>query len=254
MKHLVIVADDFGFSDGVNKGTIEAYKEGILTQMDFMVNCPGSESAVQLVLEQRIKDVGIHLSLMDLVGTGKYLRTEDYEKLLDDESPQTLQQKIKEEFKKFEGMFDMYPTHISGHHQVHQHEKVIDAVAEYAGAHGIYVRKSARFSDGKNLKQDVLADDKIKQAGGKITDYIFEHIVGEYDEVIEGFNNNLSIVDDNSVTEIFLHPGYLDETLKKYTSLLDDRERDLKLLKDPNFKNGLTSMGFEIVSFLNIKK
>jgi chitin disaccharide deacetylase len=249
MKQLVIVADDFGFSGGVNKGTIEAYTQGILTQMDFMVGCPGSDEAVEQILEQRIKDVGIHLSLMNLVETGKYLRTEDYEKMLDEETPQELQAKIREEFKKFEGLFDMYPTHISGHHQVHQHEKIIDAVAEYAGAHGIYVRKSARFSDGKNLNQDVLADDKIKQAEGKITDYIFEHIVGGYEEVIEGFVNNLNIVQDNTVTEIFLHPAYLDDTLKKHTSLLDDRERDLRLLKDPNFKNQLTSMGFNITSF-----
>lgn len=42
MKKLIINADDFGYSRGVNYGIIDAYKLGILTSATFMTNMPGA--------------------------------------------------------------------------------------------------------------------------------------------------------------------------------------------------------------------
>ena len=40
MKRLIINADDFGLSPGVNRGIVEAFREGILTSTTMLVNMP----------------------------------------------------------------------------------------------------------------------------------------------------------------------------------------------------------------------
>ena len=46
-----------------------------------MVDSPCSVDGANLMRNQS-RHVGIHITLNDLMGTGKYLRTDDYEKLL----------------------------------------------------------------------------------------------------------------------------------------------------------------------------
>ena len=48
MKKLIINADDFGYSSGVNAGIMKAYQEGVLTSTTLMGNMPGAKEAVRL--------------------------------------------------------------------------------------------------------------------------------------------------------------------------------------------------------------
>src|SRR5439155_977608 len=41
-KVLIVTADDFGISHGVNRGTVEAHREGILTSSSLMVHRPAA--------------------------------------------------------------------------------------------------------------------------------------------------------------------------------------------------------------------
>jgi len=250
MKYLVTVADDFGFSAGLNKGCIEAYEQGILREMSFMVDYPGSEDAVKQVLAKNISGVGIHLTLNNFLKTGVYLRTPDYRDLLEKESSKKLGKRIKEELQKFEDLFGRLPTHINAHHSLHQHEKIIDFVGEYVEKHKLYVRKATHFTDGKSIDADESSvNSKYKSFGAKLTDYIFEHIEGGYDDAKDGFVKDLQTVEENTVTEAFFHPAYIDEIVKKHTSLLEGRKRDLKLLKDNEFEKEILDLGFKIIGF-----
>lgn len=251
MKYLITVADDFGFTPGINKGCIEAYKEGILTEMSFMVDSPGSDDAVELVKRHEVKGIGIHLTLNDLNSTGKYYRTKDYEDLLQNGDSKKLQSRINDELKQFEDLFGRVPSHINSHHSLHQHEKIINVVAEYAGENNLFVRRATSFTDGKSVgvKDENEINNIILGTGAKVTDNIFEHIKSTYVESFEGFIKDLKEVLDNTVTEAFFHPAYVDDLLRSYSSLTDDRERDLKLLKDKGFKNKILKLGFKIKNF-----
>ena len=44
-RHLIVNADDFGYSRGVNRGIIEAHERGIVTSASLMVKQPASEEA-----------------------------------------------------------------------------------------------------------------------------------------------------------------------------------------------------------------
>ena len=60
---LIINADDFGYSNGVNYGIIDAFKNGILTSTTCLTNMPGFNHAIQLAKENPNLGIGIHLTL-----------------------------------------------------------------------------------------------------------------------------------------------------------------------------------------------
>lgn len=63
MGKLIINSDDFGYSNGVNYGIIDAYRNGILTSTTLMANMPGFNEAVKLKKEYPRLGVGVHLTL-----------------------------------------------------------------------------------------------------------------------------------------------------------------------------------------------
>ena len=63
VKSLIINADDFGFSRGVNLGIIEAFQHGVLTSTTLMVNMQEADHAVELARQNPELGVGIHLTL-----------------------------------------------------------------------------------------------------------------------------------------------------------------------------------------------
>jgi chitin disaccharide deacetylase len=60
---LIINADDFGLSEGVNRAIAEAHKNGILTSTTLMTNMPLAEEAVKIAKQLPSLGVGIHLNL-----------------------------------------------------------------------------------------------------------------------------------------------------------------------------------------------
>jgi len=64
-KRLVINADDFGLCEGVNKGILQAYADGVLTSTSLMVNMPASEQAAGLARKTAGLGIGVHLNLTE---------------------------------------------------------------------------------------------------------------------------------------------------------------------------------------------
>jgi hopanoid biosynthesis associated protein HpnK len=65
MYRLIVHADDFGLSEGVNEGILQAHRHGILTSTSLMANGPAFEQAVQICRAVPTLDVGIHLTLVE---------------------------------------------------------------------------------------------------------------------------------------------------------------------------------------------
>lgn len=65
MKRLIINADDFGLTGGVNRGISEAHENGILTSATLMANGAGFEDAVQISRTTPRLSIGCHVVLVD---------------------------------------------------------------------------------------------------------------------------------------------------------------------------------------------
>ena len=64
MKRLIVNADDFGYTHGVNAGIIRGFRDGIITSTTIMANGAAFEDAVDYAKENPSLGVGIHLVLV----------------------------------------------------------------------------------------------------------------------------------------------------------------------------------------------
>lgn len=61
---LVVTADDFGLSEGICRGVVEAHRDGIVTATSALVLAPGFAAGVALAREHPLLSVGVHLTLV----------------------------------------------------------------------------------------------------------------------------------------------------------------------------------------------
>ena len=62
-KRLIVNADDFGQSTGINDGVIEAFERGIVRSTSLMVRWPAAAEAARYAKAHPDLSVGLHLDL-----------------------------------------------------------------------------------------------------------------------------------------------------------------------------------------------
>ena len=65
MRRLIVNADDFGFTAGVNRAIVEAHLRGVVTSSTLMANGPAFAEAAQLAKTAPKLSVGCHVVLTD---------------------------------------------------------------------------------------------------------------------------------------------------------------------------------------------
>jgi chitin disaccharide deacetylase len=243
MKKLVVVADDVGFSIGTTDGAIKSMLEGVVSELSAMVWSPGTAHASQEVKKNNISRVGIHITLNNLLGTGAYMRTNDYKTFFETASDGQIKQKVTEEFAEFERAFGAPPTHITSHQHVASHPRVADYVLEFARQYNIPIRRS---------REDNLFNARLAREGIHTTTHVFAYFFESIADATNHFVKDLSTVQEGESAEIILHPGYVDDVIMQYSSMRHERERDITLATDKHFREKIQEMGFEIVDYSSV--
>jgi predicted glycoside hydrolase/deacetylase ChbG (UPF0249 family) len=65
VPRLILNADDFGLTSGVNRAIVELHQTGVLTSTTLMANAPASDEAIELALANKGLGVGCHVVLAD---------------------------------------------------------------------------------------------------------------------------------------------------------------------------------------------
>ncbi|MGO8932779.1 MAG: ChbG/HpnK family deacetylase [Terracidiphilus sp.] len=65
MGHLIVNADDFGLTSGVNRAIIELHSTGVLTSTSLMARASATEEAIELARSAPALGVGSHIVLVD---------------------------------------------------------------------------------------------------------------------------------------------------------------------------------------------
>jgi predicted glycoside hydrolase/deacetylase ChbG (UPF0249 family) len=136
-RTLIVNADDFGRSRGVNRGVIRAHEEGVVTSATLMVRSPGAEEAATYARRSSLS-VGLHLDL----GEWEY---RDYEwhtryQVLATETAETVTDEINGQLERFERLIGRPPTHLDSHQHVHREEPVRTALLHVGERLGVPVR------------------------------------------------------------------------------------------------------------------
>src|SRR5690349_9875299 len=105
MKCLIVNADDFGASRGINRGILEAFRSGILTSASLLVNAPWSEEAATLSRSVPEMSVGLHADLThreNITARDSLIRSA-----------------LARQISAFEKLMGRMPTHLDSHRNIH---------------------------------------------------------------------------------------------------------------------------------------
>lgn len=223
MIDLLVNADDFGFSRGVNHGIIDCHKYGIVNSTTIMMNAAATQHAIELSKNTPTLKVGIHLVLT----WGKPLLS-DVPSLVDEdgsfkkqsiliENPTEIS--LYELEREWSAQIDLLlasgvvPSHFDSHHHVHGIKAFYPIVKKLSDYYHLPVRKAGAHFEDIETVADIFMDD-----------FYGEGVVAAYFD-----NLNSSKLDGKSL-EIMTHPAYLDTVLVEGTSYTTARLRETDIL------------------------
>ena len=287
MKNLIVNADDLGWTDGVNRGILDAFRGGIVTSTSLLANGVAFAEAVKEAKAAPGLGVGVHLNLSDGAPVAD---RESVTSLLNDdgkfaEGPEGLLLKrarrgllLDEVEEEWDAQIqkvrdaDIQPTHLDGHKHVHMLPGLFEIALRLAKKHGIEairvsleesslrapLSSGAKHRAGVVMKQGVqarglklLARDarkKAARAGIATADY-FCGIAQTGELTREGLQQLLKSLPDGT-TELMCHPGYADEALQKTaTRLQASRQKELEILTDIDIRNLVASQGIRLIDY-----
>jgi len=287
VKNLIVNADDLGWTDGVNRGILEAFHHGIVTSTSLLANGAAFAGGVQAACSAPGLGVGVHLNLSDGPPvadreTVTSLLNEDGKFAGGPESLLLRRARRRLRLAEVESEWDaqiqkvrdagLAPTHLDGHKHVHMLPGLFEIALKLAKRHDIgAIRVSleasslrAALSSGKKqhaavlLKQGVqarglklLARDAREQAGraGISTADYFCGIAQTGELTREGVAQFVKSLPDGT-TELMCHPGYADVALQKtQTRLQDSRQTELQILTDTGIRNLVASLGIRLIDY-----
>ena len=287
MRNLIVNADDLGWTDGVNRGILDAFRGGIVTSTSLLANGMAFVGGVNAAKSAPGLGVGVHLNLSDGVPVAE---PGSVTSLLDGKDkfsggPESLLLKrarrclvLAEVEREWDAQIrkvreaGIRPTHLDGHKHVHMLPGLFDIALRLAKRHGIEAirvsleessLRAALSSRGKHnpgvvIKQGVQARglkllardarEQARRAGIATADY-FSGIAQTGELTREGVELFLKSLPEGT-TELICHPGYADEALQKSaTRLQASRPKELEILTDARIRNLVASQGIRLIDY-----
>ena len=287
MKNLIVNADDLGWTDGVNRGILEAFHHGIVTSTSLLANGAAFAGGVEAARLAPGLGVGVHLNLSDGPPVAE---RETITSLLNDDGefaggPEKLLLRrarrglrLAEVESEWDAQIQkvrdagIAPTHLDGHKHVHMLPGLFEIALKLAKRHDIgAIRVSleasslrAALSSGSKQHAGVLmkqgvqarglkllardAREQAEHAGISTADY-FCGIAQTGELTRDGVAQFVKSLPDGT-TELMCHPGYADAALQKTpTRLQDSRQTELRILTDTGIRNLVASMGIRLIDY-----
>lgn len=147
MKLLIVNADDFGLSAGVNSGIVQAHEQGIVTSASLMVRQPAAEQAAALARKLPRLAVGLHIDLGESTfRAGEWVRLYSWT----DDEPAAIEREVRAQIVRFRELMNREPDHLDTHQHVHRREPAATVVTRAARELGLPLRGdgTARYIGG----------------------------------------------------------------------------------------------------------
>jgi len=283
VRRLIVNADDFGYTSGVNRAILEAHSHGVVTSATLMANGPAFAEAVQLAGTVPKLSIGCHVVLTDgepVLGaerlpsltSGSHFRDGmiafaaraiagriDGDEIAAEASAQ---------IRKIQSA-GIAVSHLDTHKHTHLFPKILQPLLRAAANCGV---RAVRNPFGPRLP---LRSSHLLARPGLWTRYaevrILGGFAGKFREAVdrEGFttpDGTLGIVVTGALDETLFyaiarsipegtwefvcHPGYNDADLQAgKTRLRESRETELRVLTLPAAREVLAQQGIELISY-----
>jgi predicted glycoside hydrolase/deacetylase ChbG (UPF0249 family) len=223
---LIVNADDFGRSHGVNTGVAIAHQEGIITSASLMVRRPAVDEAAAYARQHPSLSIGLHFDL------GEWLyRNGVWEAV--DEVAAPVEEEVRRQHALFVRLMGHEPTHLDSHQHIHRQEPVASALARLARELGVPLRSF---------------DSRIRFCG----DFYGQTGIGEPlpEAITVDALRDLLAALPIGVTELSCHPGIGTDNDAPYGS---ERSIEVRSLCDPSTRAVLITSGIELRSFADFQ-
>jgi hopanoid biosynthesis associated protein HpnK len=287
VRRLIVNADDFGFTAGINRAIVEAHTRGIVTASTLMANGRAFEGAVRLAATVPNLSVGCHVVLID---GAPVLDAERLPSLTETHSsgprfrdgiksfaaralagrldPHQIEAETSAQIRKLQSA-GINVSHLDTHKHTHLFPAVLRPLLRAARARGVHAIRNP-FGPRKPLKSSTLLTrpslwtryaevrilrtlaarfrDAAKREGLVTPDGTLGIVVtGALDEKL--FRAIAAAIPEGT-WEFVCHPGYNDDDLKSAkTRLRQSRETELRVLTMPEARQLLLDQGIALISY-----
>ena len=287
MRRLIVNADDFGLTAGVNRAIVEAHARGIVTSSTLMANGRAFDDAVRLANTVPRLSVGCHVVLIDgepvvnaellpsiastPSGSARFrdgLKSFAVRALAGRLDPGEIEAEVSAQIHKLQAA-GINVSHVDTHKHTHLFPGVLRPLLRAARICGVCAVRNpfgprrplksaelltrptlwARYAEVRLLR--TLATkfrDAAKRENMFTPDGTLGIVVtGALDETL--FRSIAEIIPEGT-WEFVCHPGYNDEDLKAAkTRLRQSRETELRVLTLPGTRELLLNRGIELISY-----
>jgi hopanoid biosynthesis associated protein HpnK len=280
LKQLIITADDFGLSAGVNRAVEKAWKAGILTSASIMPGGAAFDDAVAIARRNPGLQVGLHLTLLQgqsVLPHAQIPGLVDEAGCFSDNPFSTglryffhkglYKQLLREIEAQIERVRDsgIPLSHIDGHLNIHLHPTVFQFLTELMPHYGISSIRLSRERLAHNLRFD-----RERRLGKTVERVIFGALAGHarpyldrlgigYAGEVKGVLNSgrmteaylLNIIDGlkEGLTELYFHPGILPDA--EISRRMPDyrHEEELAAIISPRIRHKLAEREIGLVNY-----
>jgi hopanoid biosynthesis associated protein HpnK len=288
VRRLIVNADDFGFTAGINRAIIESHTHGIVTSATLMANGRAFEGAVHLAKTVPRLSVGCHIVLIDgepvldakslpsitSAHSGRFrdgLKSFAARALAGRLDPGEIEAEAGAQIRKLQSA-GVHVSHVDTHKHVHLFPAVLRPLLRAARACGVYAVRNP-FGPRKPLKADELltrpslwtryAEVRILRTlaakfrgAARREDMITPDgtlgivVTGALEEKL--FRGIAAFIPEGT-WEFVCHPGYNDDDLRSAkTRLRESRETELRLLTMPEVRQVLLNQGIDFISYRDL--
>ena len=286
MRRLIINADDFGLTGGVNRAIVEAHEGGVVSSATLMANGQAFDDAIALAQCRPRLGVGCHLVLVDgaplldptavrsLLDRGDSAGNPHFREGITRFGTLALLGRLRENEIEAEATAQIRKlqaagvkvTHLDSHKHTHTFPRVLRPLLRAAASCGVRaIRNPFERIQGSQLAASPSLWRRWAEVG------VLRGLARQFREAVQQAgiatpDGTLAIVATGSLNErlfrlmvehlpdgtweLVCHPGYNDAALREvHTRLRQSREQELQILTSPATRELLAANGIEIVSF-----
>jgi len=226
-RRLIVNADDFGQSRGINRGIMEAQERGIVTSVSLMVRWPAAVEASAYARRLPGLSTGLHVDLGEWTCHQGAWRPLYLVVPVDD--PAAVKDEVERQLLLFRKLMGRNPTHLDSHQHQHLREPAASIMGALAKDLGVPLRdRDARIHD-TGVFYGQTADGQPWPEAITTSALI---------QTLETLPLGL--------TALRCHPGYAEDLETMYRH---ERAREVAVLCDPHVRQAIERLQIQLASF-----
>jgi chitin disaccharide deacetylase len=282
-KRLIVNADGFGFGPGATQGVVEAIERGgFITSLSVNANFPEAERIRELVEKHPTISVGVHLNpvvgrpclppaeVSTLVNSDGFFHGAKFRARWRQGriSAGELRAELTAQITRIREMAGAALTHLDSHQNLHldyfglflevARQTRVPCMRTNASLIGLelnhpwkrwgtYLRRPHVWLGHRYRRRQMR---RARRSGMRMADALVTvgHVGAGNKSVMENWLRILANLPAGTY-EIYCHPAYPDETLRRWATYVDDRLKELAILSDPRLVAAAEQAGVELISF-----